>query len=95
MPPGSSRADLPVIFAVAAAAATLGDNICFWISRTSGYRLPRRYGHYLRNDETRPKNRPAHLRRPRQQSPASGSASSSTASPPGCRPPGRQARLRF
>jgi hypothetical protein len=41
---------------VAAAAATLGDNICFWISHTGGYRVPRRYGHYLRIDETRPKS---------------------------------------
>jgi membrane protein DedA with SNARE-associated domain len=40
-----------IIFAVAAAAAILGDNIGFWIGDKGGYRLLRRYGHYLRIDE--------------------------------------------
>lgn len=39
------------IFAVAAAGAILGDNIGFWIGDKGGYRLLRRYGHYVRADE--------------------------------------------
>ncbi len=38
------------IFAVAAAAAIIGDNIGFWIGDKGGYRLVRRYGHYVRVD---------------------------------------------
>ncbi len=41
------------IFAVAAAAAIVGDNIGFWIGHTGGYRLLRRYGHYVRVDESK------------------------------------------
>jgi membrane protein DedA with SNARE-associated domain len=41
------------IFAVAAAAAIVGDNIGYWIGDTGGYRLLRRYGHYVRFDETK------------------------------------------
>jgi membrane protein DedA with SNARE-associated domain len=41
------------IFAVAAAAAVIGDNVGFWIGDKGGYRLIRRYGHYIRADETK------------------------------------------
>ncbi|HEY3810067.1 MAG TPA: DedA family protein [Acidimicrobiales bacterium] len=41
------------IFAVAAAAAIIGDNIGFWIGDKGGYRLLRRYGHYVRMDEAK------------------------------------------
>jgi membrane protein DedA with SNARE-associated domain len=41
-----------LIFAVAAAGAILGDNIGFWIGDKGGYQLIRRYGHYIRVDET-------------------------------------------
>ena len=40
-----------IIFAVAAAAAIVGDNIGFWIGDKGGYRLLRRFGHYVRIDE--------------------------------------------
>src|SRR5580692_12505552 len=40
-----------VIFAVASAAAIIGDNIGFWIGDKGGYRLARRYGHWVRLDE--------------------------------------------
>ncbi|MGH9060036.1 MAG: DedA family protein [Acidimicrobiales bacterium] len=43
------------IFAVAAAAAIIGDNIGFWIGDKGGYRVLRRYGHYVRIDETKMK----------------------------------------
>ncbi len=39
------------IFAVASAAAVIGDNIGFWIGDKGGYRLARRYGHKVRLDE--------------------------------------------
>jgi membrane protein DedA with SNARE-associated domain len=42
-----------IIFAVAAAAAIAGDNIGFLIGSKGGYRLLRRYGHYLRIDESK------------------------------------------
>jgi membrane protein DedA with SNARE-associated domain len=41
------------IFAVAAAAAIVGDNIGFWIGSKGGYRLARRYGHYVRLDDSK------------------------------------------
>ncbi len=41
------------IFAVATAAAIMGDNIGFWIGDKGGYRLLRRYGHYIRADDTK------------------------------------------
>ncbi len=44
-----------VIFTVAAAAAIIGDNIGFWIGVKGGYRLARRYGHYVRFDEKKMK----------------------------------------
>jgi membrane protein DedA with SNARE-associated domain len=40
-----------VIFAVAAAAAIIGDNIGYWIGNKGGYRLARRYGSKVRFDE--------------------------------------------
>jgi membrane protein DedA with SNARE-associated domain len=40
-----------VIFAVASAAAIIGDNIGFWIGSTGGYRLARAYGPRIRLDE--------------------------------------------
>jgi membrane protein DedA with SNARE-associated domain len=40
-----------LIFAVAAAAAIVGDNIGYWIGDKGGYRLARRYGHVVRLDE--------------------------------------------
>ena len=39
------------IFAVASAAAIIGDNIGFWIGDKGGYRLARRYGPKVRLDE--------------------------------------------
>ncbi|MBO0732243.1 MAG: hypothetical protein J2P57_23485, partial [Acidimicrobiaceae bacterium] len=47
------RLSVWAIFAVAAAAAIVGDNIGFWIGHTGGYRLLRRYGHYIRFDEAK------------------------------------------
>ena len=40
-----------VIFAVAAAAAIVGDNIGYWIGDKGGYPLARRYGSKVRLDE--------------------------------------------
>lgn len=40
-----------IIFAVASAAAIIGDNIGFWIGDKGGYRLARRYGSKVRLDE--------------------------------------------
>ena len=39
------------IFAVASAAAIIGDNAGFWIGRKGGYRLARAYGSKIRLDE--------------------------------------------
>jgi membrane protein DedA with SNARE-associated domain len=47
----SHRLSVWAIFAVAAAAAIIGDNIGFWIGDKGGYRLLKRYGHYVRLDE--------------------------------------------
>jgi len=47
----SHRLSVWAIFAVAAAAAITGDNIGFWIGDKGGYRLVRRYGHYVRLDQ--------------------------------------------
>ena len=41
------------IFAVAALGAIIGDNIGYWVGRTTGYRLLRRYGHHIRLDESK------------------------------------------
>jgi len=40
-----------IIFAVASAAAIIGDNIGFWIGDKGGYRLAKRYGRRVRLDE--------------------------------------------
>lgn len=40
-----------ILFAVAAAAAIIGDNIGYWIGDKGGYRLARRYGPKVRLDE--------------------------------------------
>jgi len=40
-----------LIFAVASAAAIIGDNIGYWIGDKGGYRLARRYGPRVRLDE--------------------------------------------
>ncbi len=45
------RLEVWVLFAVAAAAAIVGDNIGFWIGDKGGYRLLRRYGHLIRFNE--------------------------------------------
>lgn len=45
------RLSVWVIFAVAAAAAIVGDTTGYWIGDKGGYRLVRRYGHYVRLDE--------------------------------------------
>ncbi len=44
---------LSIVFVILAAAsgAILGDNLGFWVGREGGYRLLRRYGHYIRLDE--------------------------------------------
>ena len=47
------RLSVWVLFVVAAAAAIVGDNIGFWIGDKGGYRLLRRYGHYVRLDESK------------------------------------------
>lgn len=41
-----------LIFLVAAAGAIAGDNVGFWIGDKGGYRLLRKYGRYIRVDET-------------------------------------------
>lgn len=40
-----------LIFLIASAGAIIGDNIGFWIGDKGGYRLARRYGHWVRLDE--------------------------------------------
>ena len=40
-----------LIFAVASAAAIIGDNIGYWLGDKGGYRLARRYGPRIRLDE--------------------------------------------
>lgn len=39
------------IFAVASAGAIIGDNIGYWVGDKGGFRLLKRYGHYIRLDE--------------------------------------------
>lgn len=45
------RLSVWAVFAVAAAAAIIGDTTGYWIGDKGGYRLVRRYGHYVRLDE--------------------------------------------
>jgi len=42
---------IPFVIASAALGAILGDNLGFWVGREGGYRLLRRYGHYVRLNE--------------------------------------------
>src|ERR1039458_1537367 len=56
-----------LIFAVAAAAAILGDNIGYWIGDKGGYRLARRYGRRVRLDEGEVKGGRHPFDRPRRQ----------------------------
>lgn len=54
---GDARHGLSIwlVFAVGAAAAIVGDTIGYWIGDLGGYRLVRRYGHYVRIDEAKMK----------------------------------------
>jgi membrane protein DedA with SNARE-associated domain len=47
------RLNLGLVIVAAAVGAILGDNLGFWIGRTGGYRLVRRYGRYIRLNERR------------------------------------------
>jgi membrane protein DedA with SNARE-associated domain len=47
------RLSVVALFAVATVAAIAGDNIGFWIGDKGGYRLLRRYGHYVHLDESK------------------------------------------
>jgi membrane protein DedA with SNARE-associated domain len=51
----TGRLSVWAIFAVAAAAAIVGDNIGYWIGNKGGYPVLRRYGHYIRFDESKMK----------------------------------------
>lgn len=45
------KLSISFIFAVGAAAAIIGDSTGYWIGDKGGYRLVRRYGHYVRIDD--------------------------------------------
>lgn len=47
------RLDIVLIVVVASLAAIIGDNIGYLLGRVGGYRLVRRYGHYVRVDEAK------------------------------------------
>jgi membrane protein DedA with SNARE-associated domain len=47
------RLNILGVIAAAAAGAIIGDNIGYLIGRSGGYRLLRRYGRYIRVDESR------------------------------------------
>jgi len=47
--------NIGVVFLAAAAAAILGDNAGYWLGRSAGRRLVRRYGHLVRLDATKMK----------------------------------------
>jgi membrane protein DedA with SNARE-associated domain len=49
------RLNITIVIAVAALAAILGDNVGFLLGRWGGYRLLRRYGHFVRVNEHRVK----------------------------------------
>ena len=49
------RLAIPLVIAAAANGAILGDNLGYWVGREGGYRLLRRYGHYLGIDERKVK----------------------------------------
>ena len=44
---------IALIIAAAAGGAILGDNLGYWVGHEGGYRLLRRYGHYVHLDERR------------------------------------------
>lgn len=44
---------IALIIAAAAGGAILGDNLGYWVGHEGGYRLLRRYGHYIHLDERR------------------------------------------
>jgi membrane protein DedA with SNARE-associated domain len=45
------RLSIPLVILAAASGAILGDNLGFWVGREGGFRLLRRYGHFIRLDE--------------------------------------------
>jgi membrane protein DedA with SNARE-associated domain len=45
------RLAIELVIAAAALGAIMGDNLGYWVGREGGYRLLRRYGHYVRLDE--------------------------------------------
>lgn len=45
------KLSLPLIIGAAACGAILGDNLGYWVGREGGYRLLRRFGHYIHLDE--------------------------------------------
>jgi len=47
----SHQLSIALVIAAGASGAILGDNLGFWVGREGGYRLLRRYGHYIRLDE--------------------------------------------
>jgi len=47
------RLNLGLVIIAAAVGAILGDNLGFWIGRTGGYHLVRRYGRYIRLNQPR------------------------------------------
>jgi membrane protein DedA with SNARE-associated domain len=49
------RLDIAGVIAAAAVGAGVGDNVGYVLGRVGGYRLLRRYGHYVRVDEHRVK----------------------------------------
>ena len=49
------RLAIPLVIAAAALGAIVGDNLGYWVGREGGYRLLRRYGHYLGLDERKVK----------------------------------------
>ena len=51
----SHRLNIVWIVVVASIAAIIGDNIGYLLGRVGGYRLMRRYGHYVRVDEAKMK----------------------------------------
>src|SRR5205823_11293383 len=46
---------IPFVILAAACGAIVGDNLGYWVGREGGYRLLRRYGHYLGLDERKVK----------------------------------------
>jgi membrane protein DedA with SNARE-associated domain len=49
----SHSLQIPLVIVAAAAGAIVGDNLGFWVGRTGGFRLLRRYGPLLRLNERR------------------------------------------